>query len=384
MDLNMSSDSQRMIDKLNLLALLLNFEKYWQCYCLSDGALYSYEVRAEAEKIKTLFYKIYGKKVLINSDRTLNDDGFFKERQFVEELDNWLATEDKFPKAFLGATFTNSTTFYYQIVLMEFERRLSIETNLPVNLSFSAIPHIPYFKVKQLKWSTQIPETIVDKVSDPSYMQNMSESDTLVIVGDIRRSQDLLTYGMSPNFYREQIINFLTEVRKILRDNYAIYDRFTGDGFVAYLNEFVCKQNHADYYSMMLDACRRIQAFASDFFDKWAKQIRKIPCEGIGLSIGVDSGKVSFKEVNEELFAIGDACVWATRMCNVGKKGDVILNNIPYHRICGFGNTNFSKELDSVTKNGEEFRAFRVDLNQISYKPNPQKDPSLDTPSAIS
>lgn len=384
MKLQTSSDAQMRIDKLNLLALLLNFEKYWQCYCLSDGALYSKDVRVEADKIINLFYKLYGKKVLINPDRTVNDDGIFNVRQFIEELDKWLKTEDRFPKAFLGSQFTNTTTFYYQVVLLEFEGILSREVNLPVQLSLSATPHIPYFKRKQLKWSTQLPESIVDKVLEPSYMQNMSDSDTLVIVGDIRRSQDLLTYGMSPNFYREQIINFLTEVRKILRDNYAIYDRFTGDGFVAYLNEFVCKQNKKDYYAMMLDACSRIQTFANDFFDKWAKQIRKIPCEGIGLSIGVDSGRISFKEVNEELFAIGDACVWATRMCNVGKRGDIILNNIPYHRICGFGNSDFSYEIDSVTKNGEEFKAFRVDLNRINYKQNIHKDPSIDTPAAIS
>lgn len=54
------------LSKVNLLALVLNFEKYWQSYSLSDGVLYSKEVREEAKKIVPLFYDIYGKKYLWN------------------------------------------------------------------------------------------------------------------------------------------------------------------------------------------------------------------------------------------------------------------------------------------------------------------------------
>ena len=92
---------ESLLKKVNLLALLLNFEKYWQNYSLSDGALYAKEVRKEAKKIVPLFYEIYGKKVLVNPDSSINDDDMFLERQLIEELEKWIDTNDKFPKEFL-------------------------------------------------------------------------------------------------------------------------------------------------------------------------------------------------------------------------------------------------------------------------------------------
>ncbi len=370
--------------KVNLLALVLNFEKYWQSYSLSDGVLYSNEVRAEAAKIVPLFYEIYGKKVLVNPDRTINDVDMFESRQFIEGLELWLNTKDKFPKVSFGKEYTNKSQFYFQVVFIELESQLEKEIGLPVGLTYMATVHEYYFRRKQLKWAGQLPEVLVDKMMDPSFMTKMSQSDTLVMVADIRRSQDLITYGLSPDFYREQIIGFLTEVRKILREDLGIYDRFTGDGFIAYFNEFVCKQEGKDYYEMVLDACNRIQMFSEGYFENWSNQIRKIPIEPIGLSLGIDSGMVNFKEIDDQLYAIGDACVWATRMCNAGKRGEIVFNNIPYHKVAAYGKEGFSKEIDAVTKNGESFKAYSVKPSLVTYKTQPKKDPSLDIPAAIS
>lgn len=368
----------------NLLALILNFEKYWQNYSLSDGVLYSDEVRTEAKKIVPLFYELYGRKIIVNPDNTINEVDMFEGRRFIDELEKWLGTEDKFPKVMFGREYTNRSSFVFQYVFMELESQLEQELELPVRLSFSATVQEYYFRRKQLKWAGQIPEPLIEKAMESSFMSGMSSSDTLVLVADIRRSQDLMTFGLSPNIYREKIMGFLTEVKNILRDDYGIYDRFTGDGFIAYFNEFVCRLGDRDYYEMTLDACKRIQSFSEVFFDNWSRQIRKIPIEPIGLSIGIDSGVVDFKEVDEQLFAIGDACVWATRMCNAGKRGQVVFNNIPYHQISKYGQNGFSSEIHAETKNGESFKAFCVNLSMVNYEPHPRKDPSLKNPTAIS
>ena len=134
---------------------------------------------------------------------------------------------------------------------------------------------------------------------------------------------------------------------------------------------------------MTLDACEKIRSFSEQFFENWSNQIRKIPVEPIGLCLGIDSGIVNFKDVEGQFFAIGDACVWATRMCNAGKRGDIIFNNIPYHRIKPYGIEGFSSEIDAMTKNGESFKAFRINPSMVNYKSKPNKDPSLDNPSPI-
>lgn len=378
----MSDKQNTLLLKANLLAVLLSFEKYWQVYSLSDGTLYREEVRDEAKNIIAIFYKIYGKKVLINPDNTINGVDMFRARQFVEELDKWLKTKNIFPKEFLGKEYTNKSQFYFQVVLLELEGQLEEEIVLPYKLKLTAMGHESYFRRKQMRWLGQVPDSILDKLSD-QYILKMSNTDTLVMVADVRRSQDLMTYGLSANFYREQILTFLSKVKAILHKKFAIYDRFTGDGFIAYFNKYVCDQNSKDYYEMMLNACKEIQEFSFDFFDNWAKQLRKIPCEPIGLSIGIDSGSVSFKDIDNQLFAIGDACVWATRMCNAGQRGDIILNNIPYHKIADNSTSGLYKELDATTKNGESFRAYRVIKMPSKFNALPLKDPSLNQPSAI-
>ena len=370
--------------KVNLLALTLNFEKYWQSYSLSDGVLYAKQVREEASKIVPLFYEIFGNKAVVEPDGRVNNVDLFESRRFILELKKWLGTKDLFPKVLFGREYTNSSQFVFQYVFMELESQLQNEIGLPVELSFAMTPHENYFRRKQLKWAGQFPDDLVEMAMEPAFIMQMSNTDTLVMVADIRRSQDLITYGLSPDFYREQIIGFLSEVRKILRENYGIYDRFTGDGFIAYFNQFICEQEGRDYYEMTLDACEKIQSFSEQYFDNWSSQIRKIPVEPIGLSLGIDSGKVNFKDIEGQFFAIGDACVWATRMCNAGKRGEIVFNNIPFHRIAAYGKDGFSKEIDAVTKNGESFKAYCVKPSLVTYKTQPKKDPSLNNPAAIS
>ena len=371
------------LKKANLLALLLNFEKYWMSYSLSEGLFFSKEVRAEASKIIPLFYDLYEKKTIVLPDNRINDVDMFDSRLFVKGLEEWLKTNEKYPKVSFGKEYTNRSSFYFQVVFIELESQLVDEIGFSESLSFTATAQEYYFKKKQLKWASQIPERLIEAAMEPSFMTEMSRSDTLVMVADIRRSQDLITYGLSPNTYREQIIGFLSEVRKILLEDYGIYDRFTGDGYIAYFNSFVCRMGGRDYYEMALDACNRIQAFAEGYFDNWSKQIRKIPIEPIGLSIGIDCGIVDFKDIDDQLFAIGDACVWATRMCNAGKRGQIIFNNIPYHQIEEYGEDGFCSVIDSETKNGESFRAFSIIPSKVNYSPKTTKDPSLNTPSAI-
>ena len=252
--------------RVNLLALVLNFEKYWQSYSLSDGILYATEVREEAQKIIPLFYEIYGKKKAsaISSNETVYVDEI---RDFIKELERWLSKGTTFPKRVAGREYTSRSNFMFQYLFIIFEDQLQSEIGLPIRMELSATPHEDYFRRKQMKWAGQIPEDLVERAMDPDFIDRMSRADTLVMVADIRRSQDLITYG-STTFYRERIMGFLDKVRKILREDYGIYDRFTGDGFIAYFNQFVCEQEGRDYYEMALDACHRIQSFSQQYFDE--------------------------------------------------------------------------------------------------------------------
>ena len=284
--------------KVNLLALLLNFEKYWSPYSLSDGSLYKEEVKAEADKLISLFYEIYGDmpiKIPLDGG-IIKPDDLTGPRLFIMSLKSWLNNNSLYPNISPKELIVNRNRFFFQKVLSDFETQLSEELNLPIKLTCSATTYEESFHKNMLKWAAQIPNEVIPKI-DEAYIGKMSDFDTLV-VGDIRRSQDLVTYGSNPDVYRDKIIEFMNCTREILKNNCGLYDRFTGDGFIAYFNKYMCEQEGKDYYEMMLKSCREILEFSNPFFEEWVHLLRRIPETEIGLCIGVDSGKISFKDLD--------------------------------------------------------------------------------------
>lgn len=237
------------LKKVNLLALLLNFEKYWSPYSLSDGSLYKEEVKVEANKLTSLFYEIYGDKSfqLTSAGEIAKPDDLTDQRLFIMSLKSWLSNNSLYPNITPQNLVVNRNRFFFQKVLSDFETQLSEELKLPVKLTCSATAYEESFHKSVLKWAAQIPDAVIPKV-DEAYISNMSNYDSLVVVGDIRRSQDLMTYGSNPNVYRDKIIEFMNRTREILKSNCGLYDRFTGDGFIAYFNKYMCEQEGKDYY----------------------------------------------------------------------------------------------------------------------------------------
>ena len=88
-------------------------------------------------------------------------------------------------------------------------------------------------------------------------------------------------------------------------------------------------------------------------------------------------------DLDNQLFAIGDACVWATRMNSAGNKGDVILNNLPYHVLSKTLNGNNCEKITSITKGGEHFSAYRLQIGNIHYVPTRKKPQERREPGAI-
>lgn len=358
------------IKKYNLLVILLSFEKYWSPYSLSDGSLYERETRDEAKKVVALFKEIYGEKnaELAPDGKLIKPDDLWDQRQVIEMLDTWSKSDSSFPKQVGSIQDCGKSRMYIQIVLCQLEEMLCQEMQLTTPLSFCTTAGEDMFRKNVLKWVAQLPNEVIDNVND-AYINKMNQTPSLVILADIRRSQDLMTYGKNPNEYRERIVTFINETRNILKKNCGIYDRFTGDGFIAYFNQYMCEQQGKDYYEMMIKSCREIMDFVEPFFADWSSTLRKVPDVEIGLAIGVDDGFVTYQDVNNQLFAIGDACVWATRMNSAGKQGDVILNNIPYQKLRLCLNDDNCSVLRSTTKNGEHFKAYCINIKNVSYVP---------------
>lgn len=114
-------------------------------------------------------------------------------------------------------------------IISNLGKEIGSELGLPFPISYSSDIHEVLYK-NTINLSAQLPMKTLSDVSD-SYIERLSLYDTIVIVGDIRRSQDLMTYGCEPNIYRENIIEFTNKIRNIVKSNIGIFDHFTGDGF---------------------------------------------------------------------------------------------------------------------------------------------------------
>lgn len=198
------ADVDENLKKMNLLALLLNFEKYWSPYSLSDGSLYKSEVKEEARKVVDLFNELYEQNnSMIPSNVLVKPDDLRTQRMFIQSLRLWLKTDSLYPNINQQDMIVNRNRCFFQQVLSDFENKLANELGLPIKMTFSATSYEELFHKNVLKWAAQLPNEIIPKIDD-AYIENMSRYDTLVVVGDIRRSQDLMTYGSKkPQEHRE-------------------------------------------------------------------------------------------------------------------------------------------------------------------------------------
>ena len=83
-----------------------------------------------------------------------------------------------------------------------------------------------------IRWDAHIPKDVLYRINDPDdLILNASAFQSIAVVGDIRRSQDLMTYAKDPNDYSNRMEQFITTTRKLINTHGGLFDKFTGDGF---------------------------------------------------------------------------------------------------------------------------------------------------------
>lgn len=351
----------------NLALLIMGFVVEWQRYYFSDGHIfYRTHIKSSAATLVSFMRDTYiidnnlykcNTSIYTQHDYNGLVEGDSFDEGIVNALETWSKNGDVFP-FFHNNTDIGITNAIFQLFCMRKLTYLLSRLNLEKYPSLSMSNMEGTLHTDYIKWNGHINYRVLEIVNE-SFLKNMSNSDSIVIVGDIRHSQDLMTYSPSPELYEHYILKLSEEAEKIIKNEYGIFDRFTGDGFICYFNKYVSERFKLDYYESAISVCRKIREISYSIISEWVSKIRKVPSEPIGLSIGVDTGKVSYSEKNGNLYAIGDACVWATRMCSAGRAGDIVVNNLPYQHLLTTTSLSFEKA-DFHTKDGEKFTAHMV------------------------
>jgi class 3 adenylate cyclase len=348
---------------VSLLLSVIEFETNWAYYSMSSGNIYQKEVKNAAkymvkhiDEVSKFDPQVIDKDVIENLEVKV----FIKDK--METVNNFLELK----KWAEGNSIIPYTTFWQSKFFIA-PCLSSLKWYLAKKLGILLEPHMVFTSQeidhaeKYLRWKPHLPSLIMYHHTDDFDETILSKSRTIVVYGDIRSSQDLMTYTVDNEYFEQKMIDFFTITRSLIDEYYGIFDKFTGDGFLAYFNEDICKLGNKDFIDCFINFSKKYIKETLPLFKEWKRNVRKIPEKEIMVSLGADIGKIYFGDYNGHLICIGDAIVWAERMCSSSLAGEVFINNILANTLADRINIKLSPS-SGVTKSGESFRASKIEF----------------------
>lgn len=359
----MADQSAKQLRDKRLIVLLsiLSLEAKWAYYSLSSGNLYIKETKeATIQYFQSLEELQKLDNEILNPRGKISDPDIQAIREIIGSLKAWSKDGSDLNQPWVRIRamlflylFSEQKAYLIKALKLSWYPSASLSSQEFENTS------------DYLRWAPHLPRTSMISLAYEKGLDisRVGTSKTIVVYGDIRRSQDLMIYTEGNDRFEERMVRFTDSIRNLLHDNVGVFDKFTGDGFLAYFNEYLCALESRDYVDCFIQFCRECMKTSQALFDEWKRCVRKLPEEEIMVSIGADVGDIYFGMQYGHLVCIGNAIVWAQRMCSAASAGDVYVNNM-------LGN--LLKEREGIvltpeqvkTKTGEGFTAFNVILTQ--------------------
>ena len=224
------------------------------------------------------------------------------------------------------------------------------------------------FKVKQEELALQesfqflmsrVNEDAKEKLSGSEKFRNLfytEESREVVVISiDIRRSTELMLKAKTPKLYAEYITSLSKILTQIIIKNYGIFDKFTGDGILAYFPDFYSGPD------ALLYALRSAVLCHNAFKEHYAahRHCFSTVLTDVGLGIGIDLGGAHLVRLDSEITVVGNPVVYACRFSSADF-GETYLNQSAYEAI--LQNYEEKCSLDETTIN------LKHEGNAIAYK----------------
>jgi len=75
-----------------------------------------------------------------------------------------------------------------------------------------------------VRWKGHFPQLLLPWNVD-ELLKSASITETIVVVADIRKSQDLMTYGKNADSYSRHIVQFIETSRQLIDESMGIFDK---------------------------------------------------------------------------------------------------------------------------------------------------------------
>ena len=191
---------------------------------------------------------------------------------------------------------------------------------------------------------------------DNEVLLNFSKNESIemtVMAIDIRKSTELMLKAITPDKYAEFISGLTEGLKNIVVNNFGVFDKFTGDGILAYFPIFYSGEEGILNCCIVSQECHN---FFNDFYQKYYDNFSVVLDTGLG--IGIDHGMVKIVVINKEQTIVGSPVVYASRLSGA-PAGKTYLNRTAYKNIAKYGIN--SKEIKMDIKNEGTIIVYELD-----------------------
>ena len=169
----------------------------------------------------------------------------------------------------------------------------------------------------------------------------------------------------SPKLFAGFITTLCSDLERIFKDNWAIVDKFTGDGILAFFPEFFSGPD-AGYHAL------RASRQANEAFIRRYKEFRtsfSTVLNDVGLGIGIDFGKIHLLRMAGALTIVGQPVVYACRMGGA-PAGHTLLNQPAYEVVAErYAHLTTIEESQITIKAEGNLIAYDVKLTGKAFSP---------------
>lgn len=208
-------------------------------------------------------------------------------------------------------------------------------------------------------------QTIINNLSFREKFLSGNRTLCAVMSIDIRQSTQLMLNAKTDTGYAAFISELCQGMVAIVKSNFGIFDKFTGDGVLSFFPDFYSGHD-ALYYCL-----RAARDAHSLFIDHYAKNQHHFDVvkDDIGLGIGIDYGEATLTSINDDLTVVGKPVVYACRLssapCNATyvnqSARNELMSKYPAHIDID------NRILD--IKHQDRIRIYSVHIRDNSYEP---------------
>jgi class 3 adenylate cyclase len=195
--------------------------------------------------------------------------------------------------------------------------------------------------------------------------ESEKETENVIMSIDIRHSTDLMLNARNSENFASFITELCAGLKQIIIKNYGVFDKFTGDGILAYFPLFYSGDDAIHKCCVSAKECH-------NFFIKYYRDNRKYFKINLvtGLGIGIDFGMAKLVRINDEPTIVGVPVVYACRL-SCAPSNHTYINQPVYEYLSKYlngGEIKIEEEDIEIKNQGQATVYDLVDLKNNNIK----------------